>query len=380
MWVQGTLGRLVERRAGLVSDPAKRLRFLQRAMIFSGSLKAARHVVKPGRTLGFMLVAAGLAWKYGTSRQPAVVRLPPSAAAVPKAKAHPLTRVWPVDVNPQFDLYSNGLRVEKQFLTSGEPRSYWVFPRTRIQAGAAEHRTEPAGIVFHTTESQMPPFQEDQTHRLKRAGENLLDYVRRNRSYHFVIDRYGRVFRIVPERDGAHHAGHSVWADQAWVWVNLNQSFFGVAFEAQGQAAEVPPLNPAQVHAGRILTQMLRARYGIAAANCVAHAQVSVNPAGFRAGYHTDWAANLPFGDLGLGDNYERPLPSLTVFGFSYDPLPAEFGGPSLLRGLRAAEAEVRQEAAARGLPLANYRKTLQRQFRTASSALRARGGIEETN
>ena len=38
-------------------------------------------------------------------------------------------------------------------------------------------------------------------------------------------------------------------------------------------------MNSAQVYAGRVLTEMLRARYGIPVSNCVAHAQVSVNPA-----------------------------------------------------------------------------------------------------
>ena len=112
-----------------------------------------------------------------------------------------------------------------------------------------------------------------------------MEYVSRRRSYHFVIDRFGRVFRIVQESDLANHAGHSVWADQKWIYVNLNESFFGVAFEAQTRHADEPsPLNPAQVHAGRILTDMLRAIYGIPPENCVTHAQVSVNPGNRHAG------------------------------------------------------------------------------------------------
>ena len=56
-----------------------------------------------------------------------------------------------------------------------------------------------------------------------------------------MIDRFGRVFRIVRESDSANHAGNSVWADQHWVYVNLNESFFGVAFEAQTQAERIEP-------------------------------------------------------------------------------------------------------------------------------------------
>ena len=84
--------------------------------------------------------------------------------------------------------------------------------------------TEPAGIVFHTTESHLAPSEEDQNQMLRSAGEGLLEYVRRRRAYHFVIHRFGRVFRIVRESDPANEAGNSVWVDQDWVYVNLNRS------------------------------------------------------------------------------------------------------------------------------------------------------------
>ncbi len=42
--------------------------------------------------------------------------------------------------------------------------------------------------------------------------------------------------------------------------VKLNQSFFGIASEEQSKpAADRTPANPAQIHAGRILMEMLRA-------------------------------------------------------------------------------------------------------------------------
>ena len=188
------------------------------------------------------------------------------------------------------------------------------------------------------------------------AAEGLLEYVRRKQAYHFVIDRFGRVFSVVREGDYANHAGHSVWADQNWVYLNLNQSFFGVAFEATSRPGDGPAVNAAQVHAGRILVEMLRARYQIAAANCVAHAQVSVNPINRRAGYHTDWATNLPFHDLGLSDNYQLPLPSVTLFGFTGDDA--------------LAESQVRRDAVARGMPLERYRQILQRRYQDAIASI----------
>ena len=120
--------------------------------------------------------------------------------------------------------------------------------------------------------------------------------LRHKRAYHFVIDRFGRVFRIVQESDSANHAGRSVWADETLKYINLNHSFLGVSFETQTRSgAAASTLNPAQIYAGRMLTEMLRSKYRIAPRNCVTHAQVSVNAAQMLVGYHTDWAANFPF-------------------------------------------------------------------------------------
>ena len=77
-------------------------------------------------------------------------------------------------------------------------------------------RSEPVGIVFHSTESQQAPFEAGHNETLKKIGESLLDYLRRRRSYHFLIDRFGRVYSLVAETDAANHAGYSVWADEQW--------------------------------------------------------------------------------------------------------------------------------------------------------------------
>jgi hypothetical protein len=287
-----------------------------------------------------------------------------------------------VQTTPQFDLYSNGLRIEERYATVSAPRRYAAFARGQASeiASTPEWRTEPAGIVYHTTESHLAPFEANQNRALRNAGEGLLEYVSRRRSYHFVIDRFGRVFRIVRETDYANHAGNSVWADQSWVYINLNQSFLGIAFEARSKPrGREPTVNAAQIYAGRILTDMLRARYGIAAANCVAHAQVSVNPANFGVGYHLDWEAKLPFAALGLGDNYKEALPSVAVFGFeaAVGSLEATEG---MSQGLESAVAEVRQDAAGQELPVDRYRARLQERYRDAIRALRGKGAYQEYN
>jgi N-acetyl-anhydromuramyl-L-alanine amidase AmpD len=132
-----------------------------------------------------------------------------------------------------------------------------------------------------------------------------LSYVARNHLYHFLIDRFGRIFRIVAESDYANHAGRSLWIDDRHIYWNLNQSFLGIAFEAQAGAQSASDIaTRAQIDAARVLTEMLRSRYRIPAADCVTHAQVSINLQTMRLGYHTDWAANFPFYDVGLGDGY----------------------------------------------------------------------------
>ena len=96
--------------------------------------------------------------------------------------------------------------------------------------GAAQ---TPAGIVFHISESAQAPFEASRNGVLKKIGESLLDYVQRQHAYNFVIDRFGRVHRVVRESDVAHHAGYLVWADERWIYVDLNESFLGVAFEGR---------------------------------------------------------------------------------------------------------------------------------------------------
>jgi hypothetical protein len=206
------------------------------------------------------------------------------------------------------------------------------------------------GIVYHTTESLQAPFEPSQNTVLKRVSESVLEYVRRRRAYNFLIDRFGRVYRIVRESDAANHAGHSIWADDSSIYVNLNDSFLGVSFEAETGSLRV---NPAQVRAGAILTEMLRSRYRINPLNCVTHAQVSVNPSNYQIGYHTDWASSFPFERLGLPDNYARPLPSLTLFGFEYDSAFVDRVGPRLAEAAHQSLAAERKPLRQRYLRMA---------------------------
>jgi hypothetical protein len=279
--------------------------------------------------------------------------------------ATPMSKVWLVEGKPALDVYSNGLRIENEYRTATRTRAYRSFDR--ISWGASAIETQPAGIVFHTTESRMAPFDASENSRLMRNGRDLLGYIAKNRLYHFVIDRFGRVYRVVAETDYANHAGCSLWVDDHKIYWNLNQSFLGVAFEAQteslpGSAGDIA--TRAQIDAARVLTEMLRSRYHIPGCNCVTHAQVSINIQTMRLGYHTDWAANFPFGDVGLGEGYDTPVAALSLFGFDYDSTFLRANGGRVWQGLVAAEEQLVRDAAAHGTTFPLYRRTLQQKFR----------------
>jgi hypothetical protein len=357
----------IDRRARGFSDPIERLRYLRHATAATNR-----------RSRKTWIACFALAMVMVTLRSDAINREPPSLGTRATAVARPFSEVpnvWPVEQTNEYDLYSNGLRIENRLAISNEPRSYRLIARGSGTPGPL--RTQPAGIVFHTTESDQAPFESEQKVVLKRIGQELLLYVRNKRAYHFVIDRFGRVHRIVVESDSANHAGHSVWADSKWSYLDLNTSFLGVAFEARMQADQ-PPISEAQLRAAKALTEMLRARYNLPAENCVAHAQVSVNPSNMRIGWHTDWGSNFPFRQMGLPDNYQIPNPSLYLFGFEYDQAYTNSTGPDLWNGLALAEERVREAADKHGVAVSEYRKVLQQRFRDAQSALQYKTADEE--
>lgn len=288
-----------------------------------------------------------------------------------------VSRIWLADENRERELYSNGLRIERELPVATRARAYRVLSHDSLRP--SELRFAPAGIVFHMTESRLAAFDAHHSALLKRTGRELLAYVRDNRSYHFLIDRFGTVHRVTAETDYANHAGFSVWSDATGIYVNLNQSFLGVAFEAQtGEIAGPYPANRAQIYSARVLTEMLRSKYGISDANCVTHAQVSVNPRNLYLGYHTDWAGNFPFTEAGLEHGYTAPVPSVALFGFRYDAEFLRAMGGHTWEGLVLAEEQLVRDAAARGMAPQAYRKVLQSRYTRAVSELRSAAAFQE--
>jgi N-acetylmuramoyl-L-alanine amidase len=374
----------LESRASRIRDPIERLRYLR---------SRTRHIPKeippvtqrprkkmPLACLAVLLTCLAIPGYQASSpgERTAAQPIPHFAAAA----ADVFPNVWVVEKTPEFEIYSNGLRIDDRYAVSNSDRLFYpVYQRSAIDPDQPEWRTAPAGIVYHTTESDQADFEADQNGQLKRIGKDVLNFVRRRRLYHFVIDRFGQVFRAVEESDVANHAGYSVWADDKVVYVNLNHSFLGIAFETQTQRGQdLPSANPAQIRAARTLTEMLRSKYHIPSSNCVTHAQVSVNPANMLIGYHTDWAGNFPFMEVGLSDNYIAPPASISTFGFDYDPVFVHATGVRIWQGLALAEDEVRAEAISGGLTVPQYRAILQKKYKQIIETLKAASADKETD
>jgi len=360
----------IELVARHIGDPVNRLRFLKAVAPpptrggRSGPWRAFFHYLLLA-IVPLMLVAAFLVVR-AAARAPAPEAWKPPAGLSWSVVSPALPEVWMVEKGSSEEVFSNGLHIDTRFAVSNHPRSYLALPLNGPAGGRAVRRSVPAGIVFHTTESLQIPFEAQRNRALKRIGESLLQYVGRRCAYHYLIDRFGRVFRVVAEQDAANHAGYSVWVDDHWRYLNLNESFLGVSFEARTEEGQSDArLSPAQVRSAAMLTELLRGRYRIPVTNCVTHLQVSVNPDNMCVGYHTDWASGFPFEQVGLPDNYSLALPSVVAFGFVCDPAVREAAGPRLLRAIEMAETAFEQRAAAAGMRLPAYRKTAQREYRT---------------
>jgi hypothetical protein len=225
--------------------------------------------------------------------------------------------IWLADRGADWELYSNGLRIETAFAVKADPRSYRVHDRTGVLQKTTYAR--PVGVLFHTSESDLWPLEADYGKELRRSSTALLRYVRSTRAYNYVIDRFGRVYRVVDDETRASHAGHSVWAHGDEVYLDLNSAFLGVSFESRWEGGRTLPITRAQLVAGRNLTNYLRQRFAIAPEMCVTHGLTSVSPKQHLIGYHRDWARGFPFAAFGLPDLYAQPPPSVTLFGFGYD-------------------------------------------------------------
>jgi hypothetical protein len=372
-------GHLIEWRARQYRDPIQRLAYLHRAAN-PGVSSWPRRIYRGAAKVLLLLV-------FLASRVQTVMDLNAGYQRAPQdaktsdvyANSSALSPVWRVEDGAGYEVYSNGLRIENRFLKPNHPRSYVIFRESLPSETSGKRYSNPAGIVFHTSESAQVQFDAEQNDKLKRIGNQLLEYISQNQSYHFVINRFGQVYRMVPETDVANHAGYSVWADSQGVYVNLNHSFLGVSFEAQTRDLhEGVYLTEAQINSGRQLVEMLIKKYEIPMKNCVTHAQVSVDPDEMTIGYHIDGSGDFPFRELGIADNYSIPIPSLYLYGFDFDSRFLMSTGTRMWTGVSLADERLRREANEHHLSVDQYKQNRREGYRTSLAMLKNLGILQE--
>jgi len=281
---------------------------------------------------------------------------PPVAEFLPEELGQAPSEIFRADSGKDWEIYSNGLRVETGFVVRGKQRRYRIGDRQR--GLSAEVYNQPVGILFHTSESDLWPLEANYEGRLRQSSTELIKYVQREQAYNYLIDRFGRVYRVVADETRASHAGNSVWAQGEDIYLDLNAAFIGISFESRWQGLKgepeegrALPITRAQLIAGRNLTNLLRQRFKIAPEMCVTHGLTSVAPRQFLIGYHRDWATGFPFAAFGLPDQYAQPPASVAVFGFEHDGNFLRAVG-KLNPGLITAERMLTTEAQNRGITL----------------------------
>lgn len=250
-------------------------------------------------------------------------------------------KVWLVKEDKSVELYSNGARILREHEADNHSRNYYLYTKEDpLQPSNLPVQHDIVGILYHTTESELVEFNADNNQGLLQHTLGLLGWVQKKKSYNYVIDRIGQIHRVIRDNQAADHAGHSIWNDEKYTYVSLNESFLGVAFETKGES-----LTEAQVVAGRQLTAILRSKYNIRDVNCTTHGLVSFSPNNMMIGYHHDWAHNFPFEAMSISDKYPVPPTHVSAYGCSWEEdIVVKMGG-RLWAGVTLAETEFQQRA-----------------------------------
>ena len=281
------------------------------------------------------------------------------AETPPKAPDYKPENIWMFEKKDGVERYSNGAEIECKYETDNRRRGYYLIPRSSgIESD--QIKREIIGIVYHTPESFIVPFIADNNDTIQRKTQGLIEYIRANKSYNYLIDRFGSIYRIVRDDQAAFHAGDSIWADKENIYVGLNESFIGICFEEKANSE----LTEAQLISGRRLTNVLRSKYNIDDANCTTHGLVSVNPDNMQIAFHHDWVRNFPFKEMALSDKYKVPPPNILEYGFTYDQETFEKLGNQLWEGAQEAEKQFKKRADEQGIPPEEMRLKMRDRYR----------------
>ncbi len=294
--------------------------------------------------------------------------------------------IWLVEKTAHREFYSNRLQIITTHTISNIPREYYLFSKSPDYSPANSRiSNEISGIVYHASESDLFPFMPEMNRSILNYSKRLIKYLLRKKAYHYFIDRFGRVYRLVREDHAAFHAGKSIWSDEKSIYLNLNHAFIGICFEGRDfeeintrkkkkgrlknskstilKPTGISSFNEAQLRSGKELTDWLRVKYNISQQNCVPHALISVNTKRMLIGFHLDLARGFPFARLGLSDKYREPLPSMVEFGFVYDRYFERIFNGDLWPGIRSSEKILQRRARNSGVSIAKYRKSLHQKY-----------------
>ncbi|HEV2666134.1 MAG TPA: hypothetical protein VG324_14545, partial [Blastocatellia bacterium] len=141
-------------------------------------------------------------------------------------------KVWLSEKDGEIEKWSNSCRISTRYETGNHPRAYYTIPRGLETAGD-QVSNKIVGILYHTPENPMFEFNPENNRRMQNSSRGLLEDVRENKKYNYLINRIGEIYRIVRDDQAARHAGESLWADEKNTYVLLNESFLGVCFESK---------------------------------------------------------------------------------------------------------------------------------------------------
>jgi hypothetical protein len=288
-----------------------------------------------------------LAQKYKNSGAPVSTASPPTGSMADVLAGQKSDKIWFVEREGEYEKFSNSCRISTRYETDNHLRAYYTIPR-----GSESNGDQPSnkivGIVYHTPESDIVDFIPNNNRAIQQRSRGLLEYVRNNKKYNYMITRIGDIFRIVRDEHASIHAGESLWADAKNTYVLLNESFLGVCFESRFEGESLDEiLTPAQITAGRLLTDVLRSKYNIEDANCTTHGLVAVDEEKMLIARHHDWVRYFPFAAMGLSDKYKIQPPHMTDYGFTYDEDVLKKIGHKLWEGAATAGEEFNRRAAA---------------------------------
>ena len=346
---------------GAVTPRARRKAMVNRTAAALTLLLAAGRVAMGLAALVVVFAVGSAAYRHARPTAAPVMAAVPTEKAVtlpPRAGVAPAS-VWLVEMGAGHELYSNGLRIDNTYEVAGDPRRFRVIDRTTGRRGDVQ--THPVGILFHTSESDVWPLEASYNETLRDSSQRLLRYVQRNHLYNYLIDRFGRVYRVVQEETKANHAGNSVWSRGDEVYLSLNAAFLGVSFETRWEGGRALPITQAQFLAGRNLADYLRSRWSIDPEMCVTHGLTSVNPKKHLIGHHVDWAQGSR-SRPSAARPVRGPAPAVALFGFGYDEDFLKVMGEPWA-GVREAERALAEEAAKAGRSVEDLRHERQQLY-----------------